>query len=443
MLSTCIYRKMAISRLWRTLHRPRVWLTVEPILLLYMFSNFLSYSSLQEFLEYLICSHTSNCTLSSISSSLNTCDVLVSEVDQQVQADTSHWLLYLNLAAGIPSILVSLLYGSLSDRLGRKLFIVLPAIGSAFNAAVVLQLLYLRETLPIAFLLFGSLVVGFFGNFSVINFAVYSYASDISACSKRTRQIGILESMTYIGGTVSLLLGGVWIKTSQSYSPPFWCIVACNIMIVIYVIVGLPESWSVAQRNSDAVNVQVDYYRDVGMKALCKSIGKNIYDYFALLLTNWRMAMLMMIFFVIEINFLGITDVVILYTIGKPLCWASDFIGYFLALKLFFNGISLLVILPILLAIGLSDIVILSLGLISGSSALVIMGLSTHTWMMFLGENLAKQQWFVHYAFYDIMFVNSTHIWYGERLCSTMHPLNAFQGSRQGETRWANYFYKI
>jgi MFS family permease len=279
---------------------------------------------------------------------------------------------------------MSLLYGSISDQLGRKLFIILPAIGSAFNAAVVLQLVYLRETLPVAFLLIGSLIVGFFGNFSIINFAVYSYASDISVCNKRTRQLGILESMTYIGGTISLLLGGVWIKTSQSYSPPFWCIIACNIVIIVYVIVALPESWNFTQANIDEVFFQVDYFRRV--KALCKSIRKNICDYFALLLTNWRVAVLMTIFFIVEINFLGITDIVILYTIGEPLCWASDMIGYFLALKLFFNGISLLIILPILLAIGLSDTVILSLGLISGSSALVIMGLSTHTWMMFLGE---------------------------------------------------------
>ena len=353
-----------------------------------MFSNFLSYSSLQEFLEYLICSRTSNCSLSSLSSSsLNSCQVVDSEdVELQVQTETSHWLLYLNIAGGIPSILMSLLYGSLSDQLGRKLFIILPAVGSIFNAAVILQLIYLSETLPIAFLLLGSLVVGFFGNFSVINFAVYSYASDISVHSKRTRQIGILESMTYIGGTVSLLLGGVWIKTLQSYSPPFWCIIACNIVILVYVIVALPESQSLSQRNVDSINARVDYYRDEGVKMVCKSIGKNLFDYFALLLTSWRLVVLMTIFFIVEINFLGITDVVILYTIGEPLCWASDLIGYFLALKLFFNGISLLAILPILLAIGLSDTVILILGLISGSTALVIMGLSTDTWMMFLGE---------------------------------------------------------
>ena len=314
---------------------------------------------------------------------------MVNAVDEQVQTETSHWLLYLNIVGGVPSILMALLYGSISDRLGRKLFIILPAIGSAFNAVIVLQLVYLKETLPVAFLLIGSLVVGFFGNFSIINFAVYSYASDISVCNKRTRQLGILESMTYIGGTISLLLGGVWIKTSQSYSPPFWCIIACNIVIAVYVIVALPESWNFHKASTAGVNFQAEYFSRV--KSLCKSIGKNICDYFALLLTNWRVAVLMTIFFIVEINFLGITDVVILYTIGEPLCWASDLIGYFLALKLFFNGISLLVILPILLAIGLSDTVILSLGFISGSSALIIMGLSTHTWMMFLGKE-AKDQ---------------------------------------------------
>ena len=372
-----------LVQVWRVLHQPRVWLTVEPVLFLYMFSNFLSYSSLQEFLEYLICSHTKNCTLSANMNTTKTCEV-VRAVEQQVQTETSHWLIYLNLASGIPSILMSLLYGSLSDQLGRKLFIILPAVSATFHAAIVLQLVYLRDDLPISFLLIGSLVVGFFGNFSVINFAVYSYASDVSAHTGRTRQIGILESMTYIGGTLSLVLGGTWIKNLQTYSPPFWCIIACNLVIIVYVIVALPESWTLSQRSG--MNLQTDYSRSSGVKRLFRSIGKNFTDYLTLLLTSWRLVVLMMIFFVVEVNFLGISDVVILYSLGEPLCWASDFIGYFLALKLFFNGLALLVVLPILLVIGLSDAIIIILGLISGSTALIIMGLSTHTWMMFLGK---------------------------------------------------------
>ena len=121
---------------------------------------------------------------------------------------TSHWILFINLASGLPAILMSLFYGSLSDQLGRRIFIVLPALGSGINAALVLVAIYLQRTLPITFFLVGAFLSGLLGTFTVINLSVYSYGSDISGHSSRTWQIGLLESMTYLGSTLSLIVGG-------------------------------------------------------------------------------------------------------------------------------------------------------------------------------------------------------------------------------------------
>ena len=378
------------AHVWRVLHRPRSWLTVEPVLLFYMFSTFLSYNTSQVFLKHAICQQTPNCTallsqgqnVSSTTTSdtqglgLNSCGDELHDIEQRVQSEASHWLLYLNIASGTPSIAVSLFYGGLSDLLGRKLFIILPVIGTAFNAATVLAVIYFGNVLPLAFLLLGSLVAGLLGNFSVVNFAVYSYASDVSSDTKRTRQIGILESMTYLGGTLSLVLGGLWITRVQSFAPPLWCTIACNAAILIYVIVALPESWAF-QSNSGL--------GQIWLQNLLQSVGNNLRGYFTLLFTSWRLAILMVMFFVVEINFLGITDVVIFYSLGEPLCWSPDFIGYFLALKVFLSGLGSLLLLPLLSAIGLPDTVIILFGLVSGIAALVIMGLATKTWIMFIG----------------------------------------------------------
>ena len=375
---------------WRLLHRPRSWLTVEPVLLFYMFSAFLSYNTSQVFLKHAICQQTTTCTAllghayqghnvsqqqqAGSTLGLSSCGEELHDIEQRVQSEASHWLLYLNIASGIPSILVSLFYGGLSDILGRKLFIILPVIGTAFNAATVLAVIYFGSVLSLSFLLLGSLVAGLLGNFSVVNFAVYSYASDVSSDRKRTRQIGILESMTYLGGTLSLVVGGLWITKANSFSPPLWCVIACNVAILIYVIVALPESWSLRSDHR------------IRLYNLINSIGNNILGYFTLLFTSWRLAVLMLMFFVVEINFLGITDVVIFYSLGEPLCWSPDFIGYFLALKVFLSGLGSLLLLPLLSAVGLPDTVIIMFGLASGSAALVIMGLATQTWMMFIGR---------------------------------------------------------
>ena len=424
-----------VLQLWRVIHRPRSWFTVEPVLLLYMFSAFLSYNTSQVFLKHAICQQTPNCTAlltnqgQNVTPSpsqgpaalgLSSCGEELHDIEQRVQSEASHWLLYLNIASGVPSILVSLFYGGLSDLLGRKLFIILPVIGTAFNAATVLAVIYFASVLPLSFLLLGSLVSGLLGSFSVVNFAVYSYASDVSSDSKRTRQIGILESMTYLGGTLSLLLGGLWITKANSFAPPLWCVIACNGAILVYVIMALPESWSL--RNGRASGGHIRLHN------LIKSIGRNLIGYFTLLFTNWRLAVLMVMFFVVEINFLGITDVVIFYSLGEPLCWSPDFIGYFLALKVFLSGLGSLLLLPLLSAIGLPDTFIIMFGLASGSAALVIMGLATHTWIMFIGRESNYQ---CHYATkmksVIIIFSFSSSGWFSSRLCGALHQIHALK----------------
>ena len=366
------------------LQRPRVWLTVEPVLLFYMFATFLCYSSLQLFLKQIICTRTPNCTtlnqldvnITSVDvPGLSSCGEELDNVEQQVQSEASHWLLYINIASGVPSVLVSLVYGGLSDQLGRKLFIALPAIGTAFNAFVILLLAYFSGVLPLAFLLVGALAAGSLGNFSVENFAVYSYVSDITTKQCRTKHMGVLESMTYLGGTLSLVLGGLWVTKSNSFAPIFWCVIACNTAILFYVLVALPESRKLHSNSTYSCN-----------RMLSKSIGNNLFNYFKLLLTNWKLTLLMVIYFVVEINFTGITDVVIFYSLGKPLCWSADLIGYFLALKIFLNGMASLLLLPLLSAIGMSDTIIILVGLVSGAAALVVMGIATTTWIMFTGE---------------------------------------------------------
>ena len=301
-------------------------------------------------------------------------------MEQEVQTATSHWILFVNLASGLPAILMSLFYGSLSDQLGRRIFIVLPALGSGINAALVLVVIYLQRTLPITFFLVGAFLSGLLGTFTVINLAVYSYGSDISGHSSRTWQIGLLESMTYLGSTLSLIVGGLWIK-AEGFAPPFWGVLACQLAIIIYTVVFLPESLGTKMSNTSV--------QGKTCPKLCHSVVKNVVSFALLLMGNWTMIVLLITFFVVEINFLGITDTVILYALGDPLCWKSDLIGYFLALKVFLNGFATLFILPFLVYYGMSDTAIVMVGMVAGAASLVLMGFANHTWIMFIGTYMS------------------------------------------------------
>ena len=380
-----------LVKCWRKLHQPRVHFTVEPILLIFMFASFLSYSVFQQLVHSMVCQQTPNCSehrggqQNNDSAGTQTCSV-VNDVEQIVQSRSSHWLLYTNLAIGLPSILLSMIYGSLSDQLGRKTFIALPPIGSIINTAVILLVIYLQDTLPIGFFLLGAFASGLFGSFSVFNFGVYSYVSDISVHSKRTVRIGVLESMTYLGATLSLLLGGVWIHKSGKFEPPFWCIIGCQFAVVCYVVIFLPESLG-SGTHSDGMNIQQQsrYRRRESCTYLLKSIPYNLINFGKLVLGSWHLLVLILTFFFVEINFLGITDIVILYTLGEPLCWTSAWIGYFLALKVFLNGVAALLLLPLLVYLRVQDTVIVMVGLFAGAASLVMMGVAVKTWVMFLG----------------------------------------------------------
>ena len=391
----------SLSRAWSKLHQPRAYLTVEPVLFLFMFASFLSYTVFQEFLHHLVCQQTHNCTsleTNHTGGGEGTCNA-PGPIEQQVQTEASHWLLYVNLASGLPSILVSIFYGAISDQKGRRLFIILPSLGSIVYQTVLLVMVYFQHTLPLSFILLGAFAYGIGGNVSVVNFAVYSYVSDVSAKSKRTMQIGILESMTFLGATASLLVGGWWVHNIH-FRDPLFCVVAIHVLIIVYVIVALPESIGMFQERRCVPSLQPSraesspeqpYPGQLSPQQhlpcdLLRSSCINLVAFLRLLFTDWKLIILMGMFFVIEINFLGINDTVILFSLGRPLCWGTEMIGYFLASKVFLNGVAALLVLPVLSLIGLGDVFLVVLGLVSGGAGLVIMGFSSHTWMMFVGE---------------------------------------------------------
>ena len=406
---------LPISSAWRKLHQPRVYLTVEPVLLLFAFTSFLSYTVLQELLHHLVCQSTPNCTSTGTETHLNASTAssdagkdgrcaVPGPIEQRVQTETSHWLLFINIATGVPAIFVSVFYGAISDLKGRRLFMILPALGSIVNLTTVLLVVYFRHTLPLAFLLVGAFALGVGGSFPVFNFAVFSYVSDISVASKRTIYISVLESMTFLGAAVSQLSGGPWVNNIH-FTSPLYCIIAMDVVIILYVVVALPESVGVVQRQGCVANLspRQPYHStesSPGQQSpeqqepisngpqtcvLLKSSCVNLISFLKLLLRSWKLSSLLGMFLVVEINFLGITDTAVLFALGEPLCWGTELIGYFLAAKVFMNGVATLILLPLLSLVGFGDRVLMAVGLVSGGAGLLLMGSSTHTWMMFVG----------------------------------------------------------
>eukprot|EP00731_Ephydatia_muelleri_P028076 Em0019g949a len=356
--------------MWRLLRRKRAFFTVEPVCLVYMLASFFSYSVFQELMRSMVCRLTPDCITTGANSTQTTttgCNV-TSAVDQSVEAQSSHWLLYFNIAYGVPSILVSLLYGGVSDQIGRKPFIVLPIVGNIVNTIVMISVVY-SNTSHVHYFLIGGFAGGLLGNFSIFNLAAYSYVADISTHSKRTLHISILESMTYLGATLSGLIGSFWLG-SGGFGPPLAFIVGLDLLALAYVIIALPGT--------------LIRSHELHCSSLVSGAATNVVEIVKVALNSWRMIFLLLIFFVVELNFLGITDTVILYTLGEPLCWSYSLVGYFLAASVFLNGVVSLFVLPFLTWIKFQDTSIVLFGLIAGAGSLLIMSFASKNWLMFI-----------------------------------------------------------
>lgn len=217
-------------------------ITVEPVLFLFMMAMFIQLPITQMLILRKVCL---------AENSHNVCDNLhlkeYSKVENEVQTQTSHWILYLQLFAAIPGAFMSLIFGASSDKIGRKIIIVIPVIGNTINGILLIIAAYFLEELPIAFLIPGAVVVGFTGSFGTFYIALVSYIADVTTDESRTKRLGLLESMVFLGGTIGLLMTGLVLHVF-GFTPVYVLVVGLQLCILLYVGWILEESLPVSKR---------------------------------------------------------------------------------------------------------------------------------------------------------------------------------------------------
>lgn len=354
------------------------------MLFIFMFASMMSIPVFQQLVYHTVCEEMLHCNTSSTESYGCAVEDAVAE---EVRRKSSEWILYFNIANFVPSILISLLMGSLSDQIGRKVFMVLPPLGMFVNclAIIIIQCLapnHLKLYIP------GFVIAGLTGGFGAFNFVMFAYVADITPDShrdKRTVKISIYESMVYFGGALSGAVSGVWIK-EQGFVWPYVGMCVSFLVVMMYAIL-LPVP--VVLPTSDTINcehISTSRKRPHTFTSILRSTLTNLIEFLKLLRDSYQLIMLLVLFLIVEINFSGIYDTVVLYSLNKPLCWTSSVIGYFISLKVLVSGIAALVVLPLLsMCSFIKDSDILVMGLISGLVSLVVMGSADSVWLMYLG----------------------------------------------------------
>lgn len=109
----------------------------------------------------------------------------------------SQYALYLSVAQTGVAVLVSITLGSLSDRIGRKIPLVM---GAASVLAEGFALLLVEAfNLPLFYIIIGEAISGLLGGPPLFLMSLFAMAIDSMEYEKRTLKIGILEGVLYSG----------------------------------------------------------------------------------------------------------------------------------------------------------------------------------------------------------------------------------------------------
>ena len=183
---------------------------VEPILCAYFFNIGMDMFTSKQLIFRKICINRFNDTY---------CDMISHSLNSNFKKDvnfvhneTAEWDLYLNIARTLPAVFVTIFLGAWSDKVGRKVVIILPVLGDFFGFFFFLMsALYLE--LSLNYLLIGCLISGCFGNFTTMLQASCAYVADVSSVGERTIRIAFLEFMNHLGRTIGPAIAGILIQT--------------------------------------------------------------------------------------------------------------------------------------------------------------------------------------------------------------------------------------
>jgi len=147
-----------------------------PILQQYAYLRF----SIQDNFPYHFSAHQTSCG--------DTLNKTLKALQEKVQEQSAHFQIALSLCNTLPSLFVCLIYGSWSDRVGRKPLIVLGMFGALLDTVCVFFTILFD--LPLFFILVGSFLNSIGGYLTGLLLAVMAYIADTTEERDRALRLG-------------------------------------------------------------------------------------------------------------------------------------------------------------------------------------------------------------------------------------------------------------
>lgn len=311
---------------------------------------------------------------------------------EKVQTGANHFNMYNEVISLSAGSLMALLYGPLSDIVGRKpIFFVLFI---AILLAGLLQLVVVVFKLNLYYNLLCMAVYGLGGGYATMTGVAFAAASDVTPKRWLAARMGILESCISFGTVMSFLIGYNWLQSDNcDFVPPVLLIIGISIFCLIY-LAFFPEPM-----NKEKVRNDYGADENRGFIKLLNGVKIFFIPSFVGFSNWWRVWLLCIVISLESLCEIGSGEIINYFLYNKPLEWSYRFISYYGAYFNVLNALSLLILCPILIALKFRKHYIIFIPIFTAVICNVLTGFVKKTWEMFVGEKLQNNYDYV----FDVM----------------------------------------
>ena len=181
-----------------------------------------------------------------------------------------------------------------------------------------------------------------------------------------------MQMLVFMGAVVSQLTSGFWIH-KFGFIVPTWIILGCYLVSGLWVIFFVPES------HEKATHEKHNFFDIKSLKVLVSIFRKQR--------EVGRKSLLLLVFVVgiLTLTTMGLEGVTNLFIMRSPLCFGPKLVGYFLAYRMFFDGLGGAVGVK-LLGRFFSELTTCKISVVSQIGEMVFLAFATRTWLVFVGE---------------------------------------------------------
>lgn len=293
---------------------------------------------------------------------------------EKIQATTNNLNMYCEIISLGTGGIIALIYGPLSDIIGRK-----PIMLSVFSGlllASIVQLVIVTRQIDLNYYLLSVGLYGLGGAYGTMTGVSFAAASDVTPKKWLTLRMGVVESCIAIGTIFSNVAGFYWFqKSGCDFLPPAILMTSVAAFGFAYILLLFPEP---LPKSSDGSTR--------GFRKLISGGKLFLFPSFVGFSNWWRVWFITFMICLQAVCEIGSGEIMNYFLHNKPLEWSYNVIGTYGIVTEASHALLLLIVLPILLVVGFPGpaIILIAVLFAMGSNALI--AISKTTWEMFLGE---------------------------------------------------------